>query len=101
MSCAKLFTITPTELTNSVSGMLSGGRVTVIVGVGCHGTALGFKLVNPGRTSQHGAKSNGAKSSTGMLCQGTGGDGGSEERRACFVLSSSSASNPNAEGKLA
>jgi len=51
ISEAKLFAMTSIASTNSVSGMLTGG--TAKTGVGCHGTALGFRLVNPGRASQH------------------------------------------------
>jgi len=92
ISEAKLFAMTSIASTNSVSGMLTGG--TAKTGVGCHGTALGFRLVNPGRASQHRGRL-----STGKLCQGAGG-GRIKDSAECCVLSSSPC-KPNDEGKLA
>jgi len=71
-SCAKLFAMTSIASTNCVCGMLAGGNASI--GVGCHGTALGLRLVNPGRPWQHRARL-----STGKLCQGTERGGGTAE----------------------
>lgn len=92
-SCAKQFTIAAIDSAKSVMGVLSSKCGTNKTGVGCHGTALGFRLVNPGRSSQHPARY-----STGMLCQGIGG-GGHTEAAECFALLSSLC-KPN-ERKLA
>jgi hypothetical protein len=93
-SCAKLFTMAAIASAKSVLGMLSGTCGTGKARAGCHGTALGFRLVNPGRASQHLAGL-----STGIACQGTGGGGGPTEASECFVLLSS-LQKPGAEGKL-
>eukprot|EP00419_Tripos_fusus_P024724 CAMPEP_0172697778 /NCGR_PEP_ID=MMETSP1074-20121228/28986_1 /TAXON_ID=2916 /ORGANISM="Ceratium fusus, Strain PA161109" /LENGTH=111 /DNA_ID=CAMNT_0013518715 /DNA_START=17 /DNA_END=348 /DNA_ORIENTATION=- len=93
-SCEKFFTIAAIASAKSVMGISSGRSGTGNTGVGCHGTALGFRLVNPGRALQHPAKL-----STGKLCQGTDGGGGTTETAECFGLVSSLCT-PNVEGKL-
>lgn len=94
-SCAKLFTIAAIASAKSVMEAFSGVCGTVKTGAGCHGTALGFRLVNPGRASQH----PGVRLSTGKLCQGIEG-GGTAEAMECFALLSSPC-KPYVEGKLA
>eukprot|EP00419_Tripos_fusus_P001901 CAMPEP_0172671990 /NCGR_PEP_ID=MMETSP1074-20121228/11267_1 /TAXON_ID=2916 /ORGANISM="Ceratium fusus, Strain PA161109" /LENGTH=98 /DNA_ID=CAMNT_0013489115 /DNA_START=78 /DNA_END=374 /DNA_ORIENTATION=- len=79
-----------------VGEVLSGTRGSAMAGVGCHGTALGFKQVNPSRPSQ---QLSAAGDSIVKLCQGTEGGGGIAEAVERLAVRSSPR-KPHAQGKL-
>jgi hypothetical protein len=95
ISSAKLFAMASTASIKLVGEMFLDTCGTAMAGVGCHGTALGFKQVNPSRPLQ---RLSVAGDSTVKLCQGIEGGGGIAETVERLAVLSSSC-KPHAQGK--
>jgi hypothetical protein len=96
ISSAKLFAMASTASVTLVGEMFLDTCGTAMAGVGCHGTALGFKQVNPSRPLQQLSV---AGDSTAKPCQGIEGGGGIAETVERLVVLSSPC-RPHAQGKL-